>query len=196
MAIGDTYQIAIKWDHVASGTQMVNVWHFRQESAEVQPTPSRDLFTAVRQDALPEILPAIHQGFQTTDGTMFNTADPSEGEQRVGTALTGGGVAECMPFQTSALIHWLTGLRGRAFRGRTFLPPFDEAGHDGNGVLDAGTLGLVADFGAAMLTIPGDATHGEWKLMVRSETLSINTPVTSFSTPGILATLRRRKLGG
>lgn len=194
MAVGDTYQAAIYWDNISNGTRVVNVFHYRQDTPIVQPTGSRDLYAAIRQDVLPVIAPAIHNGFQQTTGNMFNVDNPSEGEERTGTAIVGGGIAQCMPQDDSAVITWLTGFRGRSFRGRTSLPPFDEAGHTGNGVIDAGTLGLMVDFGNAAMLIAATGAHAQWTLVVRSRLLGVSTPVTSFTAEGVFGSQERRRL--
>lgn len=195
MAIGDTYQAAIIWDNIDTADICVNVFHYRQDTPIVQPSGSRDLFAAIRQDVLPVIAPAIHNRWQQTRGNMFNVDNPSEGESRTGVAIVGGGVAQCMPFDDSAVITWLTGFRGRSFRGRTSLPPFDEAGHTGNGVIDAGTLTLMTDFGNAAMLIAATGAHAQWTLVIRSRILSISTPVVSFTAAGIFGSQERRKLG-
>lgn len=194
MSVGDTYEIALRWEQLDGTLALMNVWHFRQESAIVQPTASRDLNTAVRQGAIPTLLPVVPNAFRTQTANIFNIDNPTEGEVVTGAFLTGTATGDVIPMQTGPLVHWLTGFRGRSYRGRSFLPPTVEASVLSQGVIEPTALTIYADFAADLINIPATGTHGEWQLMVYSPTLNIKTVVTSFEVRGTVATLNRRQL--
>jgi hypothetical protein len=104
----------------------------------------------------------------------------------------GAGVrgAAHLPQQVQALIRKNTGLSGRHFLGRLFLPDLLEGNVDNNGTLNATELGLVQDvadaIGEACSTSP--FIH---PVLFHSDN-STPTPVASLVAEPQVATLRRR----
>lgn len=118
------------------------------------------------------------------------------------TPVAGFLAADPLPPQCSAVLSWRTALKGRAYRGRTYLPPSTEdAQSNGNW-----TSGALTDFNATithLLEVFGPSgTNGDWRLAVISRVLNgvtrvtpVATQVTSGSVDSRVRTQRRRVLG-
>jgi len=65
--------------------------------------------------------------------------------------VTGTSGADPLPGQNAALITWLTGTRGKSFRGRTYIPGLTEASIT-SGVLTAGFVTALQTFENDVIT--------------------------------------------
>ena len=67
--------------------------------------------------------------------------------------VTGTDSAQPLPAQTSALVSWNTGFRGKAGRGRTYIPGFTEAGSAGDSPV-AGLTTALGNFADDIVAAP------------------------------------------
>lgn len=75
----------------------------------------------------------------------------------------GTGVTDALPHQIAAVVTLRTAKAGRSFRGRTYLPGFDEAANDVNGAIGDTTRTALDAFAAGFLTV---INHDSMQLVV------------------------------
>lgn len=93
------------------------------------------------------------------------------------------------PADVAIAITWRTGLRGRSYRGRTYLGPLGSSTIDSGGRLNAAQRDRIV--GAAPKLI-GDPATRDWQICVLSRVQSVATPVTSADIDHEFDTQRRR----
>lgn len=94
-----------------------------------------------------------------------------------------------LPDQVATVVSLRTGLAGRSFRGRMYLP-LNGLSLDANAQLSSSSIGLVAD---AAKDLVDDINAGGLEVVVMSATQTLTTPVTSIIVDSILDTQRRRR---
>ncbi len=170
MAVNDIFQCSINW--VLAGNPAANVVHFRQTSWDGG-TSRSDLCvillgliaTSISTFYVPDLSNAVT--LPTMDCFVIN--DPlSAGTTAPG--LVGSDISEMLSRRSSVVVKKLTGLRGRSFRGRMFLPPPTETRQQ-NGEINAAFQAIIeawmVDFAA--LT---DGASNIFRFSVFSPTLS------------------------
>jgi hypothetical protein len=107
------------------------------------------------------------------------------------TAVPGQITADMCPPQCATLVTWRTGLAGRSFRGRTFLPGLAED-RQANGTLVAAQLSEVADFVTQMLAVFGPTgSDANWQFAVISRITAgapRTPPIATAVTAGVVQT--------
>jgi len=205
MALGDIYRLAMRWQHVTSGDDVVNVWHFQQNSLLILDTPAEDLLQAFTEEVItlysgltsPLYLLDLITVRQITGGIeIFEIGASTLGER--GTTATG------LPGQVACVVSWRTGLAGRRRRGRTYMPPAAEEDLNA-GRWIAGYVAGVTNFGNGMVTGMATATigHASWLFGVWSvpqtvpppDPPTLFTPITSFIIDPVPGTMRSRRVG-
>lgn len=197
MAIGDVYRLSCRSQRSASGDDAVNVFHFRQETLLILDTPAEDLVgafiveceLAYRNCFNPAYVLDLYTVRQVTGGTEAF-------EQSASAAGNVGSAANQLAAQVSGIISWKTGQAGRSKRGRTYLPPSDEAEiSSGEWISDYFTR--ADSFITSMIDGMSfaDLTHAGWTLGVWSEVLTEFTPITTGQLRSVPGTQRKRRLG-
>jgi len=109
---------------------------------------------------------------------------------------TGDITGEALPNNVSLVVTHYTGIRGRAFRGRTYLGGFGET-QIANGEFASGLLTLA---NAAMAYLKTDAVGLGWTFGVHSAQLDgaqrnpqIVTPITSSSVRSLISGSQRKR---
>jgi hypothetical protein len=198
MAVGDVYRLGV----VSSFTgfdQMVNVFHYEQLADGAFPG-AQELCLQWEADALPAYLDLLSTRI---------TVQILEARQVLGGAESfdlGIGVNgelssdDIVPLTSAPIISWRTGLAGRSFRGRTYLPPVPEGNQDA-GNLDSAYSDLMDAFAAANRLLINGVTE-EFQLVVFSTVEDgsprvppIATPVTSWVVRDNMGSQRRRRQG-
>jgi len=118
------------------------------------------------------------------------------------TAVSGADTGDPLPPQCASVFSLRTGLKGRSYRGRFFLPATSETNQANGAVIGAYTTKLNT-ISAQLLAVFGPAgTNGDWRLGVISRYLNkvqrttpVCTQVTSISIDPVLHTQRRRVYG-
>lgn len=136
-------------------------------------------------------------GWSSPSDPTFTVAPPSP--------LHGGRETPSVPNTVAVVISWKTALRGKSFRGRTYL-----AGITAVACSDPNTLGSsgVAEVDAAYVEIPGFGGTGPYDLVVASfvnslanptpphhRTTGVGTPVNAAIVEATLGNQRRRRPG-
>jgi hypothetical protein len=105
-----------------------------------------------------------------------------------GTGAGGRGITMC-PAQVQHLMDKRTGLVGRKFRGRAFIPDVSETHTGQNGIMDSTELGLIQALRTALTSgLPSE--FGQSVILHNDETEP--TTVVTINTEQKVATLRRR----
>lgn len=195
MAAGDIYKVAVVSAGSFAGQTGVFTMHYKQDTLFLTDNAAQALAESMEQKLTAE-LPAVMSvaGLANTIQVRGIT-QPTHGFD-LSIAIAGGVPGEMLPPQDTAVVRWHTGLVGRSFRGRVFLP-FSSEGVQTSGVWSTAYLTSLQNFGDAMLTL-FDTVTGlvPWfSLQVFSKTLNIATPVISASVNSIVKTQRRRSLG-
>jgi len=205
MAVGDIYRLAARWQHVGSNDDVVNVWHFRQQSGLIVDTPGGDLVQAF-VDAAVTLYAGLTSVLYTLDlitvrqvqggEEVFETAADYPGQR--GVSATG------LPGQLSCVLSWRTGLAGRRRRGRTYMPPAAEEDLNA-GQWISGYIAGVTNFADAMRDDMNTVTltHAAWQLGIWSvpnsdppaDPLTLFTPVTTWIIDSVPGTMKSRRIG-
>lgn len=198
MATSDTYRLSARSQRNDSGDDVVNVWHFRQDTTLVFDTAGEDLVAAWQNYVQTLYLGLLSTAYtldllevrQVTGGSEIYQLVVSE-------AGTRGTDATVLPAQASCVVNWGTGFAGRRFRGRTFMPPASE-GDIIDGKYESTYLAGVANFCDAMIDDMAsiDIAYAVWTLVVYSTAGGIvSTQITTGAgnpNPGMH---RSRRLG-
>lgn len=109
---------------------------------------------------------------------------------------------DVLPPQDAAVITWRTGLAGRSYRGRSYVP-YQNEGEQNAGVLAGGALTSLTTAAQAILTQYGPtgvSTH--WRACVLSRRLNgairpvpVGTNIVGFVVRSTIRSQRRRQLG-
>lgn len=198
MATGDVYRLAVRSQRTGSGDDVVNGWHFRQDTALVLDSAGEDLVAAWT-----DYCQGLYLGLMST----IYTLDLYEVRQKTGgvevyvqptsEAGTRGTDATVLPAQSSCVINWGTGLAGRRFRGRTFMPPASE-GDIVEGRYEPTYVSGVSNFVTAMIDDMSSVSidYAIWTLVVFS---TVGSPTDTDVTVGQVNTnpaqRRSRRLG-
>lgn len=97
-----------------------------------------------------------------------------------------------LPLQNAAVITWRTGIAGRSYRGRTYMPGLTE-GHQSMGILDSTIMTALGNYGGIYLS--SNVFTNDYVLGVYSRKLSHIQNVVSFTVQPYVKTQRRREIG-
>lgn len=193
MATGDIYRLTVLFNDSAGGNEMVNVLHYKQVGGIVEPTPAQDLLEAYLAEAAPAHAVPVSSTFRIYKLEARGVTDPTAGADLSFVPIVGGQTSgDTMPFQTGSLVSWKTGLIGRSFRGRTYLPPYTENGQTA-GSLTSAMLTALGVFGVEAVNLPATASYGEWQLVIWSQVLTVATDVVNGIPSTYTAIQRRRR---
>jgi len=195
MAVNDYYWLIAELNNSAGDAVQVNRWVFQQRDLLIFDEPGEDLVEAFIDIVAPAYDNLYSSQYTLQTLRVRGITDPTYGYDRGGLSIAGVLTGERVANQVSAIITWTTGLVGRSYRGRTFLPVASEAQMT-NGSWSNTYLGYMTAFGNAMLAMNAvSIDFAPWKLHVWSDTLAAATPVTGFITRSVPGTQRRRRLG-
>lgn len=198
MAIGDNYRLSVRSQHNSTFDDVVNGWHFTQLSALVFDTPGEDLIAAWANYCSATYLGSMSVNY-TLD--LFEVRQVTGGNEitqaAVSLAGTRGTSATQLPPQVSCVVNWGTGLAGRRFRGRTFMPPASE-GDVVDGRFEPTYISGVENFALAMIQdMPSiNVNFAQWELVVFSTAgAPTATPIVTGVPNTNPATRRSRRFG-
>lgn len=199
MASGDLYQLTMKWD--VNGQPMNNVCHWLMQNdsgsftdAETVDLISEKLSDDVVSDYLPDAPAALD--WNGVEGFIVNKPTVAGG---FAINTNGTTAANLLPLRSSVVSTKVTGLRGRSYRGRFFLPPPGEDVQD-EGVITGAYITVINGFLQALRFI-GDGAGNSWQMAVYSPTLSpdpetafVASLVSDFITRPVLGSQRGRQV--
>jgi hypothetical protein len=206
MAVNDVTKLAFIHSMVGADGDIIVTHHYRQTQAG-----SANYGVAEAVEALVDFWQAIAQQdwlFSQSDRLVLESiqarsiTDPTIGFDR---AVGAAGDLPPVGLGTTSLrvapvVSLRTGLIGRSFRGRNFLPPPNETDIE-NGALEASLVALIDEYydTARILTDSFIPTATLWQMTIYSPTLSevagvpVDNLVTTHLTRGIAGTQRGRQ---
>lgn len=200
MAVGDILQTTAVYDVVAADGELANIYHYRQTLYDGFSTDFAlgdllaNLFGAL---IAVNLMPALSTSI-TLDRIDFHYVNKPTIGGTAPQAVVGLVVTQLLPLRSAPVIKKITGLRGRSFQGRNYLPPLTEDVQDG-GVLSAGIVtGLIA-YAGSLLTIDDGGMINQWQQTIYSATLStpptifVDTLVEDIVVNPVLGTVRGRQ---
>jgi hypothetical protein len=164
--------------------------------------------TALRTLIVSDLMPLLSASIQVFElvGKLLDAASSVGFTLAVSPPVSGGDINEAMPNHVSYAISFKTGLSGRSFRGRNYVPGLTTASVEGNVISSATRTGLL-DFYTTVLDM---ATTASVIMVVVSRysgidpvtkkpiprVTGITTPILSFSTADLVIDSQRRRLPG
>lgn len=199
MAIGDVYRLSAISNTSSGNVLVVNRWAFRQVYTLVLDTPAEDLGETFKNKVASLYMACVATPFTLQTLEVRGLTDPTLGEDVPMSGYVGTLAGEPVGFQLSPIVTWLTGLIGRANRGRTYMPPISE-GYQNSGILAAGYITAVTAFANAMITDMAevDVASASWEMGIwgkGSGSVFSFKPVTNFIARDIMGVQRRRRPG-
>lgn len=189
--------IKVSVEFELAGQQVVITLWFKG-SAPATALELNDLNVAVLDWAQDNLLPILSTGILLTGATA--TAQDSDSAptnyHALSPAQNGAVAADSVPNNVALVTSFLTALRGRSYRGRTYLP-----GIPANALSDASTAGaaVVTAIAEAFAALSDVETITGLEHVVASHftggaprTTAVGTPVTGYRTGSILDSQRRR----
>lgn len=185
--IPNTYRVALSWFHTDLKTAAANVMHFRKSGSN----PAA-LWTALDSHVTSTMwnLTDSHGSIAEVtitplDGSSVSLPEPTGSPAK----WSGGTTGSHNPVpNVAAIVKFVTGKRGRSYRGRIYLPWIEEAYIDGL-TLDNSQRTAVQTAWATFLTaMTGDG----FDLVVASYKLSTAETVLASGVENDIATQRRR----
>lgn len=177
--LANAWRIVLEYSRT-DGDQVQNVFHVNgapADAAELQVLADAAIAEWDTSNWVPQLR-------QTTDLTKVVVSDLNPGNPvtaEATRAFVGGSGGTGIPPEIAAVITLRTGLRGRSFRGRTFIGPLAESMINSDGEIDLGVTtgqGLLLQFFQYWTNLQSvDTGSGTHTLMVASFTLGRITPV-------------------
>lgn len=197
MAIGNVYKLAVLWENVTTRDDAVNVFHFRQKTANVYVPAPVDLVEAFIGQAEGNYRGVVNSQYGLSKYVVTQVTGGVEMYERVGLGVgTAGTAGSMLPTTDSPLISWRTGFAGRRNRGRTFLPPSDEVYLSG-GMWTSTFIALVESCALGMMNVGTHASvlYGQWEIGVWSAVGAAFKPFTGAIARVVPATMKSRRIG-
>lgn len=181
MAVGDVYRLTAVVQANATAPKCINQWFFRQEDALVFQTAEEDLVGAFIEECQTFYRGLFTNGLEVfqyavAPVTTFETSYIQDVSGAIGT-LTG----EPLPPRVAGLISFRTADTSRRGRGRTFLPPANEASSQGSTAVSAYRTAMD-DFADGLLVQMAQTTitHSGWQWMLWSKADQVAKEVVSY----------------
>lgn len=192
MTQGDVFRMAIVMNGAAS-QEMVNVHHYEQTNVGLN-DDGIFLKDAWVNDAQAAWQAAVSNTVTIVKFEIRNLTKPTFGvDFTPPVAIAGTLTGDSLPPTAPAIISWRTGLIGRSYRGRSYMPPANELQQNG-GQLTGSYPVLLDAYASAMLNI-SETTGMTYRMVIHSDTAGVDTPVNSYVIPIFLATQKRRRPG-
>lgn len=175
---------------------IVNRFHFRQASSLVFDTPGEDLVEAWRANVEAFYLSCFQLSTTVYRYEVRGISDPLYGHDAdLSPTVTGGQSGDAVPPQAASIISWRTGVVGRSFRGRTYLPPLSES-QQVAGIISATQVSNIEGFFTALQSLATiGVTTAAWDFVLWSPTRAAATLITQAIAQQYIGTQRRRRLG-
>lgn len=209
MAIGDTYELAIKATCLSQ--QIVATHHLRAEGAGDMSTVIPTAWNTSLKASWLASLPTIYS-LSILACRQINPPGPVGVEFTPTGTITGNVNTAISTLVLAGVIKWTSAYVGRSRRGRTFVGPL-TADSAVNGTLIAGRVTQLQAYVTAMLALwgPGGTGVADARLVIWSRTIADSTSqspppamgnvlsasayVTAGNAQAIARTQRRRELG-
>lgn len=145
--VADTAHVLIRGSDV--GNAAYNDLYFTQAGGW-SPLNLTDVATAIRDWWEASVLPSLSDQYTLIDVVATDISTQFGFQATVSSGGVGGVATEQAPNAIAACISFRTGIRGRSFRGRNYIPAIPNAAIDVN-ILDAGFLTVMQTSYAELL---------------------------------------------
>lgn len=193
MATGDSYKLEII-GAFGFGQQFVVSHHYRQTLDFPGSTGAEQVIEAWQSDCQSAFLATVPIGAGILKFVARGILGNLEQFEKPVSLIQGTKSGDPLPPNAPPIISWRTGLFGRRFRGRTFMPSGTETDQSG-GEINSTFVNLLTSYGNSTLSITASVAGDTFEHVIFSKTGNVVTPVTSFVVRTTLATQRRRRLG-
>jgi|ERR1051326_1155131 hypothetical protein len=195
--IDSTWQMRVV-GHSAFGGAIENVFGFLLADDTTLTQAITDAFSAALATAYLHLVGAMHNGsgYDRVVITDLRTEGAPEFTSVAGGfPIHGTDSGGPLPWQTAAVVTWRTALRGKSFRGRTYLGGFTESFSDGRDVSST-LISAIEDWRDDMLS-GIDGSIGSLAVTSRQHNkeprlIGISTAITSGEVNPFWGTQRRR----
>lgn len=198
MAVGDIYRVVLKGVNKASEATY-NVFHFRGEVSTPDPDALVEEFVdalmSASTDGVLNILPSSdgytlsEVSYQVISPTLGAAITHTLSSARHGKSGNNGILPAC------CVVKWTTAAGGRSYRGRSYFGPVAEDIYT-DGVIGSAGVTAVGVGCQNVLDLYGPSgSSTDWRLVVWSRKLSVETVVTGFAVRSNAKTQRRRQRG-
>lgn len=198
MAVGDVFKMVISFELPGTSKPGSNSVYFRQRtevtilSGNLLVEDLNATWLADVKDLYRALIPSNLDLIQIdTVGITFPTFGDLDTINEVGLLSNAG--AENLPAQTAPVLKFATGLRGKSYRGRNYLPPINEANFGGGQLFSAGYIAAVDAYVAAMNSMTSSFSSNQYDHTVYSKTLLLDNIVTEYVLRNKPGTQRRRQ---
>lgn len=192
MAIGDIYRLSVEVQYGTEQNFAVNVFHYEQESAIVQPTEVEDLWAGWQAELQTDYVTTFSTTLTLQNAKLQKVDSPGVELEIFNIGAAGTRTGDALPNQIATLLTWRTGEPGRRKRGRTYLPTPNEGSSGGNGP-GSGLITDAENFGTKAIQIGPAAGWGQWRLVVWSDKNASGTKVTTRGVSNRWAVIRGRR---
>lgn len=193
MATGEVYRLSVEF--AAFGSNMANVFHFRQESEGLLDVPpfSQVLAERFNDVVVPAYVPILSTQTTINRIVVKGVTDPTDASELV-ISTAGNGPADPMPLGVAAVIAWRTARGDRSGRGRTYLGGFDENFANNAGAITATGISQLNDLADAIEPgmLSGDPDVSSWQAGIYSYTLAEFNSIISHLVRGFTKSQRDR----
>lgn len=200
MPSGDAYRVGIVWDFAGAG-QALTTFGLVEGAGGAGPDP----MTNVADDVISTLGGSPIAGWADTttiQAVIVSNIQPGTyAGVRVPTPILGGSVADdSLPGQDCLVVHWSTGLKGKANMGRMYLSGFPESGQV-RGFWNSDVINPASAFASLIFDeYVSDATNYQLSVMSyvpgsSPRALRAAVPVTAFTVDNIVRSMRSRQVG-
>lgn len=193
MAIGNIYEAALIFSHVQATGLVVNVLHYEQTVitvAKTEPQYCNELAAEVRNICETDWLPDATDDLTLERVDVFNVDQPTF-QGTASSGVQGGSVGDSLSPRQAAVATKLTGLRGKSFRGRMYIPGLSE-GDQNAGQIEVATVAKLQTYVDNLISLVLSNAN-EYQQSVYSRKGAAGTQITTIEVKNDIGTIRGRK---
>lgn len=193
MAVNDVYQATAVYTSPLVDGDIVNVIHYRLTTLATPKTEDLlclEIAVEIKDTYVNELNPSLPTDLTLDRVDCFNVDQPTFSNSTL-SGDAGDVIGDALPPRNAPVISKKTGLRGRSFRGRMYLPFLSELQQNG-GVITPAALVNIQDF-ADDLIVETAPSSNQWELTVYSAKLGSDALVTSMVPRSEMGSVRGRK---
>lgn len=159
-------KVAIRGHSNADGTPIVNTFGMISDTGgPFTPAQMAAVAAAVETAWVAQFIPILASDYNGNDVTVTDVTASTGPQAVLGFSNVGGVGSEPLPLGCAGVIKWTTGLRGRKYRGRSFIAPIPNSytvngNHDRLTVSGKAALaGAGTNFIAALTSVASGGSH-------------------------------------
>lgn len=171
--------------NLTSGQQVQNVLFI------AKPEPFDALATAASIRAVWEstVMPFLTNNVILTEVQVTDYSAPGGATGAASSGVAGSSTSSALPPNCTIALSWRTGLAGRSYRGRTYLPGIGEDKVSSGGVIDSSFVTSLLGMGTALIAAMASE---DAVMVVASRKLGSGQTITSCIVDPTVDTQRRR----